>query len=616
MQDSIQNITDPDEIVIDIGKYITHLARSWRLILAFAIIAALLASLVSIALPAPYQAVASVAIVRSSTSVEFDPKIKTVSQDELAAAQPSTDNRRNTLVSLVLNADIAQRVLQRLQTQPGLLTDRETQPSVLMEKVTGEIAARNELIQISVKDRDPVKAALIANAWAEEYERLVNILYVGASPVLAESVAKEYALAQQSAGEAQTSLETFIASSDEDALKRTIEERRQVLDALKFGRQSALTLVISETLRVNSGIISAYLNAQSANRLIAFEKEQQGQRELIGALLDARNAANVVTVRSQLEANIELLHRLQATRVQTLLYLDSARAMHESLRSGGDAAAHSNQTALSLLKTNAFALSAPVSNTSSVQLQMAPDASPVSAEAMMGDVDGLIAAFQLQLKSVSQEIAILSESLQDGSVFNLGKPEGATVNRLSEAIKQTYPSLFDVSDIGQLSERVPVTNPLTLAAQRRANEAIQLQSNALGLDTKDDNSQGGIISALQSEISRAEAQLENQKSRKLVLTNNRDLKRATEETLSKKLAEVNLSKTLPGSEVRLAGPAIAPARRSQSAAVPVALAGLGGLLIAIIAALLIHGAPGLALRNRWIGGTTRSARLSRWLSGV
>jgi capsular polysaccharide biosynthesis protein len=579
-----QTVETPEVIEIDLKKYIMIVAGRWRLILTCALIGALLGGFLSYLMPSPYEATSSVAIVKTSTQVEFDPKFKTVTQDEVPQLIQSADNRRATLLGLVQNGAIATNVARELETQ---LTAEERNPARLLDKVKGNTSGRGDLILIGVTDQDPQKASNIANAWAREYERYVNGLYGGAPVEYSASVKAEYDRAQVEAQKAQAALETFISESQIDELERTIAEKKQVLDAIQQGRQSAVTLVISEQLKVNSAIIAAYLGAQSANRLVAFEKEQEGRRDLIKAYLDAQNAAQVSVFNEEVQSDLDALKRYYALRIRVQHMIGAARSMRDQVNAGGDTAAASNGSALSLLKTQAFALTVPVSANVEIQLQNTQALSQ-TATAQLMDLDALIEALEERDRALTEEIDKLSQKMMSGSGYRLQTSQVIT-SKVAEAISVTYPSLFEVGQVGKLSESVPATNPLTLAAQDKANEMLRFQSSSLMVDPfTDGDATISVINRLQIEIRKAQAELEKQRAAMQGLTEQRDLTRETASTLARKLAEVALTSAVTGSEVRVASPAFPPERRTLSRMTSILGGAVIGLVLGVMAAFILH----------------------------
>jgi uncharacterized protein involved in exopolysaccharide biosynthesis len=574
LAETFHSPNNSDDIEIDIRKYVTIITSRWRLVLTSVLIAAMLGGLLSFLVPSPYEATSTVAIVKTSTQVEFDPRIKTVTQDEIAAA--NADARRATFVGLVENATIAGNVVNSIEDQ---LTSEERNPARMLDKIDATTSGRGDLILIKVRDRNPDKAATIATAWAQEYERYVNSLYSGAPAEYSTSVSAEYTRAVEDFNKAQTAFETYIANSRIDLLQRSISETRQLLDALQVGKQNALTLVISEQLKVNSEIISAYLGAQSANRLVAFEKEQEGRRELIRAYLDARNDGQVNVFSEQIRADLNLLRNLHDTQTRTRQLIGSASAMRDQVQRGGDEAAQSNNIALSLLKTQAFALTVPISD--NIQLALPSQANLTTAAGQVSDLDGLIVSLRDRDAAISKEIATVSERLITGKGYTFATTDDGT-SPIAKVISSTYPLLFDVGTIGKLSESVPVSNPLTLAAQARAAEVLRFSATDLSASALSENGTADeSIVRLQKKLASAQAELEKERSTFAQLQTERDLKRDTADTLARKQAEVTLSSAIAGSEVRLASAALPPERPVIGRTTFVAIAALAGLVLGI-----------------------------------
>jgi uncharacterized protein involved in exopolysaccharide biosynthesis len=164
-----------------------------------------------------------------------------------------------------------------------------------------------------------------------------------------------------------------------------------------------------------------------------------------------------------------------------------------------------------------------------------------------------------------------------------------------------------VGTVGELSENVPVTNPLTLAAQRRASELVRTQTGAIGLN-------GGVVEdptilRYQDELRKAQAQFEAQQALRKRLVTERDLRRDTADSLARKVQEVGLSSTIAGTEVRLTGPAAEPTQRVMRRAVPIAAATATGALIGLILAFALSDIARAEQLARKAGNT----RLSRWV---
>lgn len=612
MQTPLTNTVPPedrsDEIEIDLKKYITIATSRWRLLLTCMVIAGILGAMIGLAMPSPYEATATIAIVKTSTQVEFDPRFKTLTQDELNATATNADTRRATFQGLVENGAIASRVVSDVAP---LLNNTEHNPTELLNKVDAALGGRGDLILIRVRDNDPQKASEIANAWAREYEHYVNSLYSGAPAEYSTSISTEYQRALADYNTSQTALEQYIATSSIEQLQSTISETKQLLESLQTGKQNALTVVISEQLKVNSEIISAYLGAQSANRLVAFEKEQEGRRELVSAYLDAQNQSQVKTFSEQVRADVVLLANLSNARSRVRQMIGDAQAMRDQVRAGGDAAAQSNATALSLMKAQAFALTTPISGSVPLQLHVQEQTTPVNADAQLADLDAFVKSLQARETSLTQQITDVTKRMQTGDGYILPNPDNDN-SKIAQAISETYPLLFDVGSIGQLSENVPITNPLTTAAQNKATEILNFSiDNLTAGQFASSNISNAAIERLQKRLSEAQANLEKEQATYDRLKTERDLKRETSETLARKQAEVSLASAVAGSEVRLASPALPPDRRTTGLLPKVGIAMLIGLLAGVVLAFIAH----YALQDRINRIPDKGAfnRMARWV---
>ena len=320
---------DDDEI--DLRRYVAILFRRWRLIVTLAALAVMAAGLVALTSAPPYEAVAGVAIVKSRTELVFDPKFVTVTGDTGTTVAASSDAQRNALLGLVQNGTIATQMVAQLGSK---LEPSERNPSMWLTRVKGELVQKGDLIQIKVTDANPQKAADIANAWAQEYERLINGIYSGAPTEYSASVDTELKRAKQEYGKTQADLEVFIAKNKVDELNRFIAEKQYIIGALQMGKQAAVSTVVSEELKARTQIIAAYLSAQATDKLLAFQKEQEGRRGLVTAQMDAQNNARLVVFNQQAQANLQTLANYYDTRLRTGRLLNDARNMREQVRTG------------------------------------------------------------------------------------------------------------------------------------------------------------------------------------------------------------------------------------------------------------------------------------------
>jgi uncharacterized protein involved in exopolysaccharide biosynthesis len=410
-----------DDDSIDLRKCVLILFRRWRLIVMFTLVATVVAAVVATLAPPPYEAVAGVAIVKTRSDIEFDPRFKTMSGDTTASGiVQSSDARRSALLGLIQNGAIASQVVNQLGSQ---LDDEERNPAVLLAKVKAENPQKGDLILIRVRDARPAKAAAIANAWAQEYERSINGIYGGSPSDYTLSVQTELTRTRQSFDEAQSALERFLATNRVEALTRQISDAQDIANALADAR------------------INSQLEAISQESL----------------------------------ARTRTLTETYAAQLRTRLLLEDARSMRDQVRAGGDAAATSNGLALQLLKTQAFALSAELP----VRLQIQAGATSLSTAvaAQLADLDALIGALEKRDVAVTFTIAAQSHALLSAQG---GTSITATATFTTPAASQTVAALQEqVRTLQSELEKAKATWHTLTQSRDLARETYSTLSNKL-----------------------------------------------------------------------------------------------------------------------------------------
>ena len=202
---------------IDLREYVEVIVRRWRWIAGITLVAVITAAIVSFFLMAPiYEAKAGVVIVKSRSEIAFEPKFKTLYEEDIAS-------RRKALEALVKSSSVAAEVIDRLGSS---LKPEEREVKSLLDMV--ETESDGDLIGIKVKGKDPGKIAAIANAWGEAYEEYVNGLY-GGSPQSSEDIQAQVTEAESSYQEAQETLAKFMGDNQIDTLTREIGARQNTL---------------------------------------------------------------------------------------------------------------------------------------------------------------------------------------------------------------------------------------------------------------------------------------------------------------------------------------------------------------------------------------------------
>ena len=570
---------------IDLRRYFQVLLRRWKMILGITCAAALGAFLISLTLPPVYEAKALVAIVKAKSDITFEPKFKTIGEEELAVLGRLWDKwyeaRRKALAEMVQNAAIAREVVNRLK---GTFEEKEAEPSYLMEKVEGKVGTGGgDIIAICVKWNDPQEAALIANTWARLYEEHINKLYATAPLAYAKSIEDELKKAKKCYLSAQEALERFISQNKIKEIERLIAEKREVISALQRGRKVAVNALVDEKVKAQQRLISAYLSAQAKNRLLTFEKEQEGLRKLASAYLNAHNNSQIEVFQKQLESQLATLTSYYKNKQKLQLLLEDAAVLRDQISKGGKGAAISNSLAIILLKAQVFASSASLPGTLNIEIQELPK---LSVEDLVKDLDMLTVVIKNRLKEIDEKISMLSQQIVVGSSF---KFFSSNEEKFTAAFQRIYPKLFQLGKLSSLSDKVPHENDLQPEIEIKAEKLMRLE----GLENLPKQEFSGplkeAIENLEKEIRILEARLEQEKARKKELIEDRDLTYNTYIALKRKAAEVRLVTRVPGTEVRFAVPAGIPLHPvSPRKFLNMAIAGILGLMVAVLGVFFIE----------------------------
>ena len=600
---------------IDLRQYVLVLVDWWREVVLIAVGAALLAAvtvlLLRVITPPTYESSATVVIARTQSSITFDERFTTLSQDQLQGlASADSGARRGALLGLISNGAVAQAVIDQLG---NILIDEDEQSpaywlaegQVKAELVGGTGSQNNsDLIRITISADSPSKAAAITNAWAEHYVEQVNRIYGQIPNELVASVTSELAKAQTEYEGAQRELEAFVAQNEVDKLNRLITEKKDIIASLQAGKQTAITTIVDAELQARRQIVSAYINARANNRLLAFQSEQRAKTRLFQAYSDADTAAKEAVFGEQVQARTNQLSTSYKTKAKLTSLLDDAKSLRAQAAQAGDASVSTNTLAILLLKSQVYATSVGLPGNLQVALDTVADLNS-DGQAQVADLDALIQALDTRILELELSIDSQSQALIDNAGYNFLESVRSEGDQLFAAIQQQYPTLFTVGDLANLSSQVADDNPLAVLGTERAKELLQLQGlEDLPAYTAAAEPLTQAIDQLESDIQSLEARQEAESSRRRQLAQRRDLAWSTLTILKNKNAELNLSAVTVNSEVRLAAPAVEPIEpvvvgglRLMTTTV---LAGIVGLMLAVFVAFFANfmgGQPWLAGRR-------------------
>lgn len=544
-----------DEIEIDLRKYITAIWVRRRAILIFTVIGALLGGLFGIVFPAEYEATAGIAIIKTKTDVVFDPRVKTLSSDDLAAAGvalTSADARRNALLTLVSSGQIANQVIARMSPQLEV-TDKN--PAVLMRRIKSELAQKGDFILIKARHNDPIIAAQLANEWSRVYQNYANGVFAGEQPDYASSVTGEVNRRRESYEVAQKELETFIAENSIDTLRHEISSTEKLIGGL--------------------------VEEQSESLRVTFQKRANLRTTIISQTLEAQRLAASAIISGQLQTQTNLLYKYYDTRVQLTQMLDEARALRSQISKGGAGNSSTNYLSIVLLKARALSGLQNIPNNLQINISNATNFTQTQADQLV-DLDALTSVLEDRIKQVD------TATLQLTNAVASGETAGLSASPL-------------VTSALQSSATASLENMLQLSGL----EALQSSTNA-------DTALNSIITSYGAKLNKVRSNLEEQLAHKQSLEHRRDVERDAYSTLLSKQTEVQVSNALTGSEVRFASEALVPDQRTVGRSLYALVGAAAGFIIALLIALIMSLFPANSpIKERLIANPL--VRVVRWI---
>jgi len=249
---------------VTIQDTLSILKRRYWIILAGALVAGVVAAVLSFLWPPSYDANAQLLITKLRPSVTLDTRYQTVTEENVVNLSVQEEQvRRQTLVALATSDDLVQQVIDRLGAE---LPPEGRTRSVVRGMV--EVGTDGNLISITARAGDPARAAAVANAWAAVYEEIVNRLYSTTSPNSAQ-IQSQVQQAQAAYDAAKLELQALLMVSQENELLRQIEQKQQLLADLQAAHLSAAREQVAHFLARQGRIERLLLDVQSLRTQLA-----------------------------------------------------------------------------------------------------------------------------------------------------------------------------------------------------------------------------------------------------------------------------------------------------------------------------------------------------------
>ena len=248
----------PHDKHMTVNEILLTLKKRFWLIGAGAVIAGVVALVLSLIWPPTYEAQAVLLITKLRPSVTLDSGFQTVSEEDIVNLSIQDEQvRRQTLLGLTSNRALTLQVLDRLGD--GLPPEKRSVG--YLQSVTDAKTNGNLIVLTAQADR-PEGAASLANAWAEVYQDHVNRLYSVTAPTN-EQLEGEIESAQTEYEAAKSAYEEHLRTSPEDELSRQIDQKKQILEDLQAAYLAAAYQRVTDLLARIDRIDQLLLDAES-----------------------------------------------------------------------------------------------------------------------------------------------------------------------------------------------------------------------------------------------------------------------------------------------------------------------------------------------------------------
>lgn len=254
---------------IDLRAYIALLLKYKYWIVALALGAAVVALGVSFVWPPTYEATALVAITKPRYTMRFDPRLETVADvTPPYQAYPALALGDELLTALI--GDLGSR-----------LTSEEQSITVIRDMLDAQNGTDPSIVQLTVKNGDPERTALIVNRWATLFVDKANDLY-GQSQEELSFFEAQVTDAQDALAKAEQDLIDFQAHNEASILQTQLNNKQAALnDYLSVARSVRLiiqdTSSLQDRLRAQDSATRASLSDELASLFLEIDALNRGQ---------------------------------------------------------------------------------------------------------------------------------------------------------------------------------------------------------------------------------------------------------------------------------------------------------------------------------------------------
>lgn len=245
---------------LNLSHYVDLLKRRWFWIVACGLVGAGIAYFWANSAPPSYSARTELAILRTGSIVNFDPRFRTISDADPNATGLDAVARRRSLIAIGESPALAEQVIQGLgdQLPPFLRT---------VEGMLGAVSVVNDgdTLRVTAQTGSPALSALITNAWSEAYVAQVNQVFSDSG--LESDNLSSVALELKKDYEAKQDAVTQDKATSE--IQRLLREKDLVERQLNVNLEEKLVRAIEDATALRELVASGQGNDATASQQVA-----------------------------------------------------------------------------------------------------------------------------------------------------------------------------------------------------------------------------------------------------------------------------------------------------------------------------------------------------------
>ena len=220
---------ESDENEISLLELLVILAKHKKLILGTTFGVAVLSAVVSLLLPNIYTGTAKVLPPQQSQSTAAMMLGQLGGLAGLAGGSLGLKNPNDLYVGMVKSRTVADSIIKRFDLQKLYEKDTMVDTRKVLANNTTVLAGKDGLITIEFEDRDPSRAAAVANAYVEELDKLTQVLAVTEAAQRRLFFERQLQQAKEDLSEAEVALQK---TQEETGLIKLDDQGRALIEAV------------------------------------------------------------------------------------------------------------------------------------------------------------------------------------------------------------------------------------------------------------------------------------------------------------------------------------------------------------------------------------------------